>query len=534
MQTPPPPSANRYELTTLRQAMQDIQAGRFRQPQALLAPLVAQQNEQALILHAFCLCGEGDVKEAARILASIGLRNPESLHPLQDLSELMAALNQREAAIAVCRAAMPYAPADTRIHNVLGDLLVQTGQFDAAIATLTQATAQQPENMLSHNLLSMAHTEQGTLDTALQCLTDCLHHEPDHVGTLANIGSVLAAQGQMEQAFPYYRQALTLRPQDARIRVNHSIALLKAGRFAQGWTEHEWRFRLPGHTSLPIERLLPTLGPTTNLEGQRILITHEEGLGDTLMFLRYVRPLAKRGAITHLWVPEALADLCRAVPGVHTVQVGGTTPAYNWHCPFISLPRVFAETAQPWGAAVPYIKPNSHKVSALAPLVPQNGQLNVGLVWGGAPRPTSHFAHMIDRRRSMSLHTLAPLGRLEGINFISLQKGYYAEQMMDPPDGMRLYDPTDSLHTMDDTAALMMTLDVVVTVDTSVVHLAGALGKPVLLMDRYDNCWRWLHNSDNSHWYPTLRIFRQTTPRQWTDVVERVAQALATMVRQRA
>lgn len=533
MQTAVPPNTARSDLITLRQALQAIQAGHFNQPRAQLAPLVARQNEQALILHAFCLCGEGDVQEAARILATIGLRNPDSLHPLQDLSELMAALDRRMATIAVCRAARQLAPSDMRINNVLGDMLVQTGQFEAAIATLAQVTAQQPDNMLSHNLLSMAHTERGELDTALQCLTDCLQYEPDHAATLTNIASVLAAQGQMEQSFAYYRQALVLRPEDARIRVNHSVSLLKAGLYDQGWAEHEWRFRLPGHTSLPMERLLPTLGPKTSLNGQRILITHEEGLGDTLMFLRYVKPLAERGAITHLLVPEALADLCRHVPGVHTVQVEGATPAYDWHCPFISLPRVFAQTPTPWGAPVPYLHASSHKVAALAPLVPQNSKLNVGLVWGGAPRPTSHFAHMIDRRRSMSLHALAPLAKVEGINLISLQKGPYAEQMADPPEGMALYDPTDSLHTMDDTAALIMALDVVVSVDTSVAHLAGALGKPVLLMDRYDNCWRWLHGRDDSPWYPTLHIIRQTTPRQWGDVVARVAQHLAGMANQR-
>ncbi|MDE7546729.1 tetratricopeptide repeat protein [Acetobacter fabarum] len=517
------------ELTTLRHAMQALQAGQFSQPRSLLAPLVAQQNEQALILHAFCLCGEGDTLAAARILTTIGLRNPDSQHPIQDLSELMVALDQRNAAIAVCRAAIQSAPADIRIHTVLGDLLVQTGQFEAAIATLTKVTTRHPQNMLAHNLLSMAHTESGALDTALQCLTACLHHTPNDVPTLANIGSVLAAQGQMEQSFAYFAQALALRPQDARIRVNHSVARLKAGRYAQGWREHEWRFQLPGHPSPPMERLLPTLGSNTDLSGQRVLITHEEGLGDTLMFARYVRPLAERGAILHLWVPEALADLCRNIEGVHTVQVGGTTPTYDWYCPFISLPRVFAATSHPWGAPVPYLRANSQKVAALATLLPMNGKLNVGLVWGGAPRPTSYVAHMIDRRRSMSLHTMAPLGAVQGINLISLQKGPYAEQMMDPPEGMALYDPTDSLHTMDDTAALIMGLDVVVTVDTSVVHLAGALGKPVLLMDRYDNCWRWLHGREDTPWYPTLRIIRQTTPRQWGDVIARVAQILAGM-----
>ena len=527
-----PPATSQTDMATLRRAMQAIQAGQFSQPRALLAPLVAQRNEQALILHAFCLCGEGDTHAAASILAATGLRNPDSQHPLQDLSELMAALDRRDAAIAVCQAAALLAPADTRIHTALGDLLVQTGQFKAAITTLTEATALHPQDMLAHNLLSMAHTEQGTLETALHCLTDCLHHAPNDVATLANIGSVLAAQGQMEQSFTYFRQALALRPQDARIRVNHSVALLKAGHYSQGWREHEWRFRLPGHTSLPMERLLPTLGPGTSLKGQKILLTHEEGLGDTLMFLRYVRLLAERGAITHLWVPHALADLCRNVEGVHTVQVDGTTPAYDWHCPFISLPRVFAATSQPWGAPVPYIRANSQKVAALAPLLPQNGKLNVGLVWGGAPRPTSHFAHMIDRRRSMSLHTLAPLATLPGMNLISLQKGPYAEQMMDPPESMTLYDPTDSLHTLDDTAALIMELDVVVSVDTSVVHLAGALGRPVLLMDRYDACWRWLHGRESTPWYPDLRIIRQTAPRQWGDVVARVAQALTAMATQ--
>lgn len=521
-------------LATLRHALTELQAGRFWQTLPVFESGQTGDSTQARILHAFCLAGTGQPDAAATMLCQIAQHHPTEQHPLQDLVDLMAAQDRRPEAQRVGQAALQYAPQDIRLYEIQASLLVQLGQMTDAITLLQHALTLRPGNVQAHNLLAMALVEQGAMDDALATLHAALAIQPDHAGTLSNIGTILTGMGRLEEALEHFRRAISQRPDEARIRLNHSISLLKAGRYHQGWTEHEWRLHLPGHTHLPPERLLPSLGPDTSLHGSRVLVTQEEGLGDTLMYLRYVPLLAERGAEVHVQVPATLAALCRRIPGVQAVHDLAATPAYDWHCPFISLPRVFAATSTPWGKACPYLQADPEKVKALAHLLPDNGRMNVGLVWGGAQRPTLVAPNIIDRRRSMSLPMLAPLTTIRGINLISLQKGPYAEQMMDPPQDMVLYDPTDDLHSMDDTAALIMSLDVVVSVDTSVAHLAGALGKPVLLMDRYDNCWRWLHGRTDTPWYPTLSIARQTTPRQWDTVVDQVVRSLTSMAANRS
>ncbi|GBR50184.1 peptide transporter [Acetobacter pomorum] len=518
---------------TLRRARSEITAGHFNEMLAILEPFSTGESDRAKALYAYCLAGIGQPEKAAEILCDIAARHTDTEHPLQELSDLIAELDKRPLAEAACRAALQLTPHDARIYDTLANLLVQCGKFDEAVSLLRKSISLRPNCMHSHNLLAMALLERGSFDEALAHLREVLKSQPDHAGTLSNIGCMLAGKGQLNEALDYYRRAISLRPTEPQIRLNHSITLLKAGRYAQGWIEHEWRLRLPGHTSLPRSTLMPSLNPDIDIRGKRILITQEEGLGDTLMYLRYIRPLSDRGAIPHLWVPETLGELCRRVVGAQIVQVGGTTPEFDWHCPFISLPRVFSATPDAMGAPVPYLRADTLKIREMAALLPANNNLNVGLVWGGAPRPNTISPHIVDRRRSMNLHTLAPLGNVKGINLISLQKGLYAEQIHHPPPNMVLHDPTAHLHNMDDTAALIMSLDVVVTVDTSVVHLAGGLGKPVLLMDRYDNCWRWLSGRTDSPWYPTLQIIRQTTPRKWDDVAQRVAQVLAILAKRK-
>lgn len=518
----------------LRRALSEIKAGHFESTLKALSPYASSGENSVDIVRAFCLAGTNKPEQAAELLCRVAQKSPTTVHPLQDLSDIMAELDRRPDAVATCRAALKVTPQDARIYDVLGGVLTQMGLFDEAVETLRQSIALRPNATYSYNMLAMALTERGDMAEALSVLEGVLAENPEHAGTLSNIGCILAGEGRFEDALNAYRRAIVYRPTDAQIRLNHSITLLKAGRYAQGWAEHEWRLKLPGHSSLPQDRQLPSLGPDTDLTGQRVLVTQEEGLGDTLMYLRYVEPLARRGAHVHLWVPDTLEDLCRRLEGVGTVQVGGEVPQYDWHCPFISLPRVFSATPDAMGAPVPYLKADPDKVKEFAELLPDNHKLNVGVIWGGAPRPNLIGPHMVDRRRSMNLKTLEPLSAIPGINLISLQKGPYADQMLDPPRNMTLYDPTDDLHTMDDTASLMMSLDVIVSVDTSSVHLAGGLGKPVIMMDRYDNCWRWLHGQDTSPWYPTMHIVRQTTPRRWDDVVKKVAERLRVMAAYRA
>ncbi|KXV43884.1 peptide transporter [Gluconobacter roseus] len=421
----------------------------------------------------------------------------------------------------ICRRRMPQ---DARLMDAEATVLIQLGRFDEAELLLRQSLQQHPNNRGTLNLLALLLTETGRFESALSVMAGLCESDPDDWEPLCNMACILSNVGRMEEAANLYRKAVPMAPGDPRLRLNHSITMLKSGRMAQGWAEHEWRFGLPGHTSMPLDRLLPNISPSLDLKGKRVLVTQEEGLGDTLMYLRYIPPLARTGAIVHIWGTETLAAICERVTGAAEVQFGGTTPEYDYHCPFISLPRAFSGTPDAMGAPVPYLSADRQKAEMWRQRLQDDRKFRVGLVWAGAARPEDTAALMVDRQRSLPLSALAPLADIEGASFYSLQKDRPAEQIPDFPGELINFMP--ECHTMDDTAALMVNLDTIVSVDTSAVHLAGGLGKPVIMMDRVNNCWRWLHGRDDTPWYPQMTIVRQTRFSDWSDVVERVKQLL--------
>ncbi|WP_159101593.1 tetratricopeptide repeat protein [Acetobacter papayae] len=311
----------------LRACLSDIKAGLFWQalprlePYGQCPPAENASAEQAGILYAICLAAAGRPERAADLLAAVASRHPTSQHPLQDLAELLMAQDRRPEALAAGQALLRRTPDDTRVHAVLGSLLVQTGQHEAAISTLKQALSRTPDATLARSLLAMALTEQGDMQAALDCLHPLPASKAERAAMLVNIGTILSGQGRMEEALSHFDSALALHPDDARFHFNRSVALLKAGDYAKGWQEHEWRHALPGHATMPDRATLPALKGTERLDGKRVLLVHEEGLGDTLMYLRYIPSLAQRGAIIHLLVPPELHQLCQRLQGVHTVHV---------------------------------------------------------------------------------------------------------------------------------------------------------------------------------------------------------------------
>jgi hypothetical protein len=217
--------------------------------------------------------------------------------------------------------------------------------------------------------------------------------------------------------------------------------------------------------------------------------------------------------------------LLRSVPGVADVPDGeAPVPVHDFHCSFNGLPRAFETTLETIPCDMPYLTADGALVRQWAERLPDNGALRVGLCWAGQARPWLPGFSGLDQRRSTQLATLAPLAVVPGVQFVSLQKGPASVEAR--AAGSTLLDVMDDVHDFSDTAGLVANLDLVISVDTSVVHLAGALGKPVFLLDRYDNCWRWLSGRENSPWYPTLRIFRQLRSGEWGPVIEAAATAL--------
>lgn len=354
-----------------------------------------------------------------------------------------------------------------------------------------------------------------------------LRLQPSHVSAQNNLGIIHLDLGDLPQAEVMFRSTLAAEPKHPDARFNLSLALLKAGKLEEAWEHYEARWETG---QLPALGLGGRPWQGEPLHGSTILLHAEQGHGDTLHFVRYAPMVAERGGRVVLAVQPALKRLVAGMPGVAAVYgLSEAFPAPDFHCALMSLPRVFGTVLETIPNRVPYLFPPLECIARwLGQPLPGEG-LRVGLVWSGDPRPGLLRANLTDRRRSMALRDLAPLGRIPNLRLVNLQMGSAAAQLDDPAVGLDLWNPMTAVTDFADTAALILRLDLVITVDTSVAHLVGALGKPVWVLSRYDGCWRWLQDRTDTPWYPTMRLFRQRESGNWADVVEQVAKELSAL-----
>jgi hypothetical protein len=322
--------------------------------------------------------------------------------------------------------------------------------------------------------------------------------------------------GHSAEAVASYRQALRLRPDYADAHLDLGLALLSMGDFTAGWEEYEWRWR----TRRVMRRdFAQPQWDGSPLNGRTLLIHAEQGLGDTVQFLRYV-PLV-RDAVIILEVPPALARLVEGLDGVkQVIPAGAALPGFDLHAPLLSLPRLFRTTPETIPNRTPYLQFNDPARTRLwNTRTGQPGAFRVGIAWAGSA------ANSNNRTRSMRLADLAPLGDTPGgVSFFSLQKGPAVQERA--PARLAITDLLADTHDVRDTAALVLNMDLIISVDTFVAHLAGALGKPVWTLLSFAADWRWLRARDDCPWYPQMRLFRQSYPGDWQPVVERVVHTL--------
>jgi Flp pilus assembly protein TadD len=500
----------------------------------------------------------GEDARAAEHFAQAIRLDPENGDYYNDLALALSRMGEQDAAIAGFRTAIHLKPSGHAAHNNLGAELRRKGQFaeavayfgraltlhsgyveaynnlgcvlhllgkpDLALGPLEKAVALSPRTPDIHNNLGMAYYDQDRLEDAKGCFLAALAINPDCSGAHNNLGMVLQRMGRPDLAVRAYRDAIRLDPEATEAPNNLAMALLLQGNYAEGWRAHEKRW-LSRHHRLGV-RGFPQPMWNGEPEPKRLLIYADQGLGDTLQFCRYLPLIDRRHEIV-FEVDAPLVDLMRQLSGVDTVVArGAPLPDFDAHCPIMSLPLVFKTTLDNIPNQTPYLRADPAKVSGWATRMRPAKGLRVGLVWAGGARLGQPELEPLNRRRSMSLATLAPLAQARGVNFVSLQKGPPAAEAKAPPLGMAVFDFTNDLHDFTHTAALVETLDLVISVDTAVAHLAAAMGKPVWLLNRHDTCWRWMLNRDDSPWYPTLRLFRQPAAGDWGSVAMDVATAL--------
>jgi len=482
---------------------------------------------EALFLLGLSVAARGQTQRAAAILDRVARERPNEAHPCGDLPALLPRFTRHQI-IAQFRACLRLSPEDFRLRQAFASFLLEGGEGQDAVALLREGLVLHPRSAPAQHAMGLALAELGHHDQAIWHFQQAVAMAPNLAPSWANLGLLLKVQQQFDRSLAAYERAIAEAPNDAQIRVNRAVALLQAGRWEEAWPDFEWRLHVKGASSLPLEFLLPALREAGDLTGRTILLTHEEGFGDTIQFLRYAPLLADRGARVLAWVPGLLVRLVRSVAGVDAVFTGdGAPPPFDFHCPFVSLPRAFESTPATVPAG-PYLSADPALAAEWERRLPVGG-LRVGLAWAGQARPWLPGFSTVDRRRSTNLATFAPLAAVPGLQFVSLQKGPAQEQALSPPAGMALLDPMAKAEDFADTTAIIAGLDLVVSVDTAVAHLAGALGKPVFLIDRYDNCWRWLSGRTDSPWYPSMTIFRQSRLGDWSAPMAQAAAALQAM-----
>jgi tetratricopeptide (TPR) repeat protein len=453
--------------------------------------------------------------------------NPNLAVAHNNLGCALVKVGKHEEAVAHHHEALRLRPRYYEAYTNLGNALLAQRKLDEALACQQEAIRLNPNFAESYYNQGIALAELDRLDDALDSYRQALRLKPDHAGALENTGSVLLNQGKPAEALASFEHALAIDPQAPSVHLARALVRLMMGDYEQAWPDYEWRWKCKEFTPPPYSQPLWDGSP---LDGRTILLCAEQGLGDTLQMIRYVPLVKERGGTVIVNGPKPLHPLLSRCPAIdRLVEPGAALPEFDVHLSLMSLPFRFGTTLATIPAEVPYLTADPGLVAEWKQKLSGHEGFRVGIAWQGNPG----FA--ADRLRSFPLDLFESLARVEGVQLVSLQKGAGTEQLKELAGRFPVIDLGSALDEASgpfmDTAAVMMNLDLVVTPNTSLAHLAGALGVPVWIALDYASEWRWLLHRDDSPWYPTARLFRQSRPGAWPDVFERIAGALRALPR---
>ena len=465
--------------------------------------------------------------EAERCFAEALALEPnfaDASNSLGNLQQSRGRLLEAEASYRRALTANPDFPA--ALAN-LGNVLRIGGRLDEAERACRRALAVSSDHVDALNVLALVHTQRGEIEDAKRCLSTLLASDPSSALALTNLGTLLGAEGDRQAAERCYRDALRHNPASATTKYNLATLQLMQGHFEEGFRLYESRFECFAAEMARSSGLYRHLDPATrwlsgDLTAKRVLVWTEQGLGDSLMMMRYLPVLRDRGARRVVVQCQPALERCMlAMDGVDDVIVTAEPPPhddYDLHVPIMSLPFMFGTRRESVPAQMPYLVVPEQMVDQWSVrLAPRRG-LRVGVTWAGSNSLRD------DARRNVPLAALAPLLKTEGVEFFSLQKDRQTAPSPGPIPGLRDY--MSSCQDLLDTAALISNVDLVISVDTAVVHLAGAIGTPVWLLNRFGSEWRWGVDGEASPWYPSMRIFRQTVRDDWSMTLREVGDAL--------
>ena len=410
-------------------------------------------------------------------------------------------------------------------HNNLGNVYKIQGKRSEAIVCFKNALRIYPEHGEAYNNLGSVLQEQGNVVESLECYRQALRFKPDCAEAHNNLGSALQAQGELSQPLACYDESLRLRPDFPEAHYNRALALLSQERFVEGWAEFAWRLKCEKYPARAFDQPLWDGAPFPH----RTLLVHaEQGFGDTLHFVRYLQEVQPRGGRVILEAQPALVPLLKCSGFEDVVPAGADLPPFDLYASLFHLPGLFQTTLDNMPSTVPYLAADPQRVALWKEkLAPREG-FKIGINWQGNP------SYGYDHLRSIALREFAPLARVEGVRWFSLQKKFGTEQLADVADRMTIRDLGPELDegsgAFMDTAAVMQNLDLIITSDTATAHLAGALGVPVWVALSRVPEWRWFLQREDSPWYPTMRLFRQTRFDDWPEVFARMVAELPKLI----
>ncbi|MBF0212098.1 MAG: tetratricopeptide repeat protein [Magnetococcales bacterium] len=479
----------------------------------------------ALLSQAQAALARRDAVQVNTLIRQVLTLDPENADALYLLGLNASTMNRPDLAINLLGKAIERNPARPHYHFNLGACLSAAGRLDEAEQCLLTALRLQPNLAEAHINLGNLRLDQGKMAEAVECYLRGVRLNPNLKNGYHNLGVIVQGLGDHEAALSYFQEALRCDPESAISHMGRAASLLKTGRFREGWQEYEWRFRVPNHS--------PRICPVPRWDGSdpsglRLYVYTEQGFGDALMFARFAPVIRERGGIVLMECRPELERLFAASPLADRISSRALDDAdpppfdYDRHIPLMSLPLLLGTTLESLPAQVPYLTPPAERVRAWAERLGPKTGLRVGLSWSGNPEAS------VNRERACALHHLLPVTLVPNITFYSLQKGPPAAQLTDALQRRHEIIPlAEELHDFTETAAALLNLDLLISTDTAIVHLAGGLGVPVWTLLHTSCEWRWLDGREDCPWYPSMRLFRQRQPGDWHELAERTRRALS-------
>jgi len=465
----------------------------------------------------------GRTEEALEVLSRAIEAKPDYAEAYENLGVVLDRLGRIEDSHLAWEKTIELRPNFAVAHHHLGSSLMNNGKPREGIEHLREAIRLNPRDGGAYNNLGCALRKVEDIEGSLRAFRKAAQIWPSMAEAHCNVGTALCDLGHPDEAIAHLEKAIELRPEFGDAHWNLAVALLACGQFDRGWVAYEWRRHTEKDKKYSRDFMQPAWNGC-NIDGRTLLVTCEQGLGDTLQFIRYIPMLAARGAKVIFECQTALRDLMRTVKGIDQIIVRNEPhPRFDLHVRLLSLPGIFGTRLGNFPNEVPYLHPDPKREAMWRPRL-SGGGFKVGIAWQGS----TTFAN--DHTRSIPLINYEPLAHIEGVRLISLQKNAGSEQVQQVQEKFKVevLEPAldEGTGAFMDTAAVMRHLDLVITSDTAIAHLAGGLGVRVWVALSFNSDWRWMRDRDDSPWYPTMRLFRQQSPGDWKGVFERIAVAL--------